>query len=76
MAEPAVFHVEALEHCRVELLAGAVGGLGVGVGAAGGEGGCQLQDLLPFTEVGVEVAEAVLGGLDVGADAGLLGLQC
>ena len=76
VAEPAVFHVEALEHRRVELLAGAVGGLPVGVAAAGGEGGGQLQDLLPLAEVGIEVAEAVLGGLYVGADAGLLGLQC
>ena len=75
VAEPAVLHVEALEHRRVELLAGAVGRLGVGVGAAGGEGGRQLQDLLPLTEVGVEVTEAVLGGSDVGADASLLGLQ-
>ena len=76
MAEPAVFHVQALEHRRVELLAGAVRRFAVGVAAAGGEGGRQFQDLLPLAEVGIEVAEAVLGGLDVGADAGLLGLQC
>ena len=75
VAEPAVFHVEALEHRGVELLAGAVAGLAVGVAAAGREGGGQFQDLLPLAEVGVEVAEAVLGRLDVGSDAGLLGLQ-
>ena len=69
VAKPAVFHVEALEHRRVELLAGAVGGLAVGVPAARGEGGGQLQDLLPLAEVGVEVAGPVLGGVDVGADA-------
>lgn len=33
-AEPAVFHVQPLEHRRVELLAGAVAGLAVGVAAA------------------------------------------
>ena len=75
VAEPAVLHVEALEHRRVELLAGAVAGLAVGVGAAGGESSRQLQDLLPLAEVGVEVSEAVLGGSDVAADARLLGLQ-
>ncbi|MDA8279260.1 MAG: hypothetical protein M0Z63_02355 [Actinomycetota bacterium] len=75
MAEPAVLHIEALEHRGVELLAGAVGRLGVGVTATGGEDRRQLQDLLPFAEVGVEVTQAVLGSLDVGADARLLRLQ-
>jgi len=40
-----------------ELAAGAVGSLAVGVAAAGGEGGGELQDLLPLGEVGVEVGE-------------------
>ncbi|MDA8296843.1 MAG: hypothetical protein M0004_09700 [Actinomycetota bacterium] len=75
MAEPAVLHVEALEHRGVELLAGAIAGLPVGVAAARGEGGGELQDLLPLAQVGVEVGQPVLGGVDVGADAGLLGLE-
>jgi hypothetical protein len=33
VAEPAVLHVEALEHGRIELLAGAVAGLAVSVAA-------------------------------------------
>ncbi|MGO9287972.1 MAG: hypothetical protein ACLQIJ_04360 [Polyangia bacterium] len=37
MAEPAVFHVQAFEHGSIELLAGALVGLAVGVAAAGGE---------------------------------------
>ncbi|MDA8292973.1 MAG: hypothetical protein M0040_01200 [Actinomycetota bacterium] len=75
MADLPVFHVEPFEHRGVELLAGAVAGLAVGVAAAGGEGGGQLQDLLPLGEVGVEVGETILGRGEVGADAGLLDLQ-
>ncbi|MDA8358358.1 MAG: hypothetical protein M0Z95_19180 [Actinomycetota bacterium] len=75
MAKPALLHVEAFEHRGVELLAGAVVGLAVGVPTARGERGRQLQDLLPLAEVGVEVAQPVLGDLDVGTDAGLLGLE-
>ena len=37
MAEPAAFHVQALEHGGVEQLAGPVVGLSVGVAAASGE---------------------------------------
>ena len=62
MAEPTALHVEAHEHRRIELLAGAVSDLAVGVDAARGEGGGQLQDLLPLAEVAVEISEAVLGG--------------
>ena len=75
MAEPAVLHVHPFEDRRVELLGRAVGGLAVGVAAAGGEAGRQLEDLLPFAQVGVEVAEAVLGGGEVCSDAGLLGFE-
>jgi hypothetical protein len=35
--DPAVFHVEALEDCGVEHLAGAVTRLAIGVPAAGGQ---------------------------------------
>jgi hypothetical protein len=75
VAEPAVSYVEPLEHRGVELATGAVAGLAVGVTAAGGEGGGELQDLLPFAQVGVEVDEAILGRGEVGADTGLLDLQ-
>ncbi|MHB1504980.1 MAG: hypothetical protein ACYCTL_13195 [Acidimicrobiales bacterium] len=75
MAEPAAFHIEAFEHRGVEQLAGPVVGLAVGVAAPGGEAGRQLQDLLPLAKVGVQIGEAVLCGLDVGADGGLFGLE-
>ena len=75
MPEPAVLHVEPFEHSSVEMATGAVAGLAMGVTAAGGEGGGELQDLLPFAQVGVEVSEAILGRGEVGADAGLLGFE-
>ena len=49
--QPTAFHVDALEHRGVELLAGVVAGLGVGIAATGGERRCQFEDLLPFAEV-------------------------
>ena len=54
MADPPVFRVEPFEHRGVELLAGAVARLAVGVAAAGGKGGGQLKDLLPLAQVGLE----------------------
>ena len=75
MAELAAFHVKAFKHCGVEELAGAVVGLAVGVAAAGGERGGQLQDLLLLADVGVEVDQPVLGGIDRRANPGLLGLE-
>ena len=70
VAEPAVFHVQPLEHRGVEQLAGAVAGLAVGIAAAGRERGRQFQDLLLLAEVGVEVGQAVLGRGEIGTDAG------
>jgi len=52
MAEPAAFHVEACERCGVELLAGPIVCLAVGVAAPGGERGGELQDLLLLAQVG------------------------
>jgi len=75
VADTPVFHVEPFEHRGVELLAGTVGGLAVGVAAAGGEGGGELQDLVPLGEVGVEVGETIFGRSEVGADVGLLELR-
>ena len=75
MADPPVFHVEAGEHGGVEQPPGAVAGLAVGVAAAGGEGGGELQDLLPLGEVGIEVGQAVLGRGEVRGDAGLFGFE-
>ncbi len=75
MADPPVLHIEPFEHRGVELAAGAVGGLAVGVAATAGESGGELQDLLPLGEVGVEVGETILGRREVGADAGLFHLQ-
>ena len=75
VADPTVLHIEPGEHGGVELAAGALAGHSVGVAAAGGDGGGKLQDLLPLGEVGVEVAQAVLCGSEVGADAGLFGFE-
>lgn len=75
MAEPAAFHFQPLEHCGVEQLAGPVVGLAVGVAPPGGQRSRQFEDLLLLAEVGVEVGQPLLGGIDGRADPGLLGLQ-
>ena len=75
IAELAAFHVEAFEDCGVEQFAGAIVGLAVGVAAAGGQRRGQFKDLLPLGDVGIEVGQAVLDGVDGRADPGLLGLE-
>ena len=75
MAEPAAFHVEALEHRCVEQLAGPVVGLAIGVTAADNQRRGQFKDLLPFGKVGIKIDQPVFGGSDCRADPGLLVLQ-
>ena len=68
MAEPAGFHVQALEHRGVEQLAGPVVGLAVGVAAAAGQRGGQPQDLLLRRQVRIKIGQTVLGSLRLQID--------
>jgi len=73
--DPAVSDGELGEDGLVEPTPGLAVRSPVGLGAVGGEAHGRAENLLPFAEVGVDGGEASLGGPDVGADAGLLGLQ-